>query len=233
MSGFARYSPGKTRHQIVIDKSPITTGLFLLICIYNHAYATDKNPVDFNDKSSSFYSIIGNLNNNFFRSHFKQQKKIKILNAPLLSEGKVIYSSDNGIIWETSSPIQSKLIISDSKIFEISTQNKQITKKLIKQTGIHGIYTIFQALLTGNTDIIRSNFSASYQEMPESWIIYLSPLSSPLNKIFDEITLTGNQNIKSITFNETNQDSTRIEFFKSENTPSKLTPEEEADFGLL
>ena len=212
----------------------LLTGLLLtscITCITHTSASANTETISSSGAPSDFHSITETLKENkIFRSNFKQYKKIKILNSPLISEGKVLFSSNKGIVWELTSPIKSKFIISNDKIFETFRQNNQIIKKQITQPGIQSIYTIFQALFTGDFDSIKSNFSITYQGSVKNWKIFLTPLSPPLNMVFKEVELSGDHKIKTITFKEINQDTTKIEFLNQTNKPNKLTSDEEINF---
>ncbi len=187
--------------------------------------------MEFSDKSSVFFSVIDKLQkNNFFRSDFIQKKHIKILSSPLISRGNILFSADKGIIWKINKPFQSKLIISENKITEISLQNGTPVKTQKKLSGMQSFYIIFQALFTGDIKTIRQYFSVTYQGNTKKWTIFLTPLSSPLNKIFNEISLTGDEQIKNIVFSEKNQDSTQIDFINPSNKNHHLSDEEEKSF---
>ena len=165
--------------------------------------------------------------NKLLRSGFIQERRLKILTKSLISEGQLNYFSGKGIIWEIEAPIKSKVIISQNKITEINLNGNPVSRP-----SLGGIYTVLDALFNGNKGIINKNFTINYTGSVKNWHIELTPKFAPLNKIFKTIEMHGDTQIKRITLNDNNHDSTVITLVSMQADPQVITPAEKAYFAL-
>lgn len=208
--------------------------VFLLLCLFSFsqfAYSTNSAAVNFNNKNSTFTSVIKQLQNNILiRSQFKQFRKLKILKKPLISTGRINFFSGTGIIWEIKEPINSKIIISENKTTEITSLNGKDTINTRPNTT--GFYIVLESIFNGNIKQIKKHFTANFSGNISNWIINLTPTTEPLNKIFTNIKLSGTQQINSIVFNDYNHDTTIIELMAAQKNPEPITKKEEAYFAL-
>ncbi len=190
-------------------------------------YAESSNTVNLSEPDSELNTILKKLQkNSVLRSQFKQSRHLKILSRPIISEGQLNYFSGTGIIWDIRKPIQSKIIISQNKITEIDANHK-----ITRRPNPGGIYTLLDALFNGNSQILKQNFDIKHDLSTENWRLELTPKSSPLNKAFKTIEIQGQQQIKRITLNDINSDSTVITL-SSTNTEQMMTTKEASYFAL-
>lgn len=205
--------------------------LFVLIVFVLYSFSClgeNENSVNLIAENSDLDIVLQKLQKNkLLRSRFTQERRLKILTKPLVSEGQLNYFSGKGIIWEIEIPIKSKVIISQNKITEINLNENPVSRP-----NLGGIYTALDALFNGNKGIINKNFTINYDGSIKNWHIELTPKFAPLNKIFKTIEMHGENQIKRITLNDNNQDSTVITLGSVQANPQAITSAEEAYFAL-
>ena len=205
--------------------------LFVLIVFVLYSFSClgeNENSVNLISENSDLDIVLQKLQKNkLLRSRFTQERRLKILTKPLISEGQLNYFSGKGIIWEIETPIKSKVIISQNKITEINLNENPVSRP-----NLGGIYTALDALFNGNKGIINKNFTINYDGSIKNWHIELTPKFAPLNKIFKTIEMHGENQIKRITLNDNNQDSTVITLGSVQANPQAITSAEEAYFAL-
>lgn len=87
---------------------------------------------------------------------FIQQKQTRFMRRPIRSSGTIIVSANQGIIWRTETPVTSTLVISQSHIISIDSQNKRQ-----QLGGASGLNMVFLNALTGNWQGLTEHFSLS------------------------------------------------------------------------
>lgn len=61
----------------------------------------------------------------FVQGQFHQEKRLKFLSKPLISEGEFTFSQGRGVIWNTTKPVVSQLLVSDSRLLTSQGQDRK------------------------------------------------------------------------------------------------------------
>ncbi len=61
------------------------------------------------------------------RAHFEQQKKLTSLNKTFSSNGQVLFSKSQGVIWQIQKPVQADLIVTPKKLLQKNPANHEST----------------------------------------------------------------------------------------------------------
>ena len=153
---------------------------------------------------------------------FRQEKRIKFLRKPFISDGEFIYRRQRGVLWKTLSPLPSVLLVNDSRM-----QNDQQEQTLPPRLG-----RIFQALIGGELSHLAEDFSIVAEVREPGWELRLEPREETFRKIVRSLTLTGDADIKSLKIEETNGNLTLINFSEISH-PGQLNSQQQADFDRL
>lgn len=150
---------------------------------------------------------------------FQQEKRLKFLTKPLISNGHFFYHQNQGVIWQTQTPVQSTLIINDAAM--LSDQGKQ---NLPPAFG-----SVFKALLGGEINTLAQNFIVTAKQQAKSWQLELKPNNAMLQQAISTISISGDTEVREWELQETSGNLTSIQF--SEIThPAQLSDEQQADF---
>jgi len=154
--------------------------------------------------------------------NFQQEKRLKILRKPLISEGIFTYDQSRGVIWKTLTPVASLLLLNDTHL--LTGQGEQVVPAAFGK--------VFKAMLGGDLNQLTDGFSITGSDLKSSWQLELKPKDELLKKIISSIMLSGDNELRFLVIQETGGNLTRIKFDKITH-PTLLTSEQEADFDRL
>ncbi|ELN4659238.1 outer membrane lipoprotein carrier protein LolA, partial [Escherichia coli] len=165
------------------------------------------------------------------RAQFEQQKKLAALNKTYVSKGTVLFSKNQGVLWQIQSPVKADLVVTPRKL----VQKTQRTSSQIEvdKTPYGSIATMFLQLMSGNEAALAKNFnvvSANYS--PTQWNVSLTPKSSLFKKLFVQVDAQGQRYVDRITILEQANNRTVIRFSQQTAQPQTLTAAENALFQL-
>ncbi len=154
--------------------------------------------------------------------HFRQEKHLKFLSRPLISEGEFTFQQQHGVIWKTVSPVESVLLIGDNRL--LTSQGEQALPASFGR--------VFPAMLGGDLAALSADFSTRAELQSDSWRLTLLPKDALLGKAIAGISLTGDSELRSVEIRETNGNSSMIGFDRISH-PVQLSPEQAAEFARL
>lgn len=186
--------------------------LLLFFLSFNHSHAGD---------------VLTNITARLAKSEitqgdFQQEKRLKILRKPLLSMGSFTYHRGKGVIWKTLTPIPSLLLVNESHL--MTGQGEQAVPPAFGK--------VFKAMLGGDLEQLTEGFIITGEDKKPIWQLQLTPRDDLLKKIIGSMVLSGDNALRLLEIQETGGNLTRITFTKITH-PSRLTPEQEADFEHL
>lgn len=165
------------------------------------------------------------------RAQFKQQKKLASLNKTFVSNGTVLFSKQNGVLWQIQSPVQASLIVTPKKL--VQKTQRTLSQIEIEQSPYGSVATMFLQLMSGNDVALAKNFnivSASYS--PTQWNVTLSPKSSLFKKLFIRVEAQGQRFVDRIVITEKANNATTIQFSQHTTQPIQMMASEDALFKL-
>ena len=165
------------------------------------------------------------------RAQFEQQKKLTALNKTYVSKGTVLFSKNQGVLWQIQSPVKADLVVTPRKL----VQKTQRTSSQIEvdKTPYGSVATMFLQLMSGNEAALAKNFnvvSANYS--PTQWNVSLTPKSNLFKKLFVQVDAHGQRYVDRITILEQANNRTIIRFSQQTAQPQTLTAAENALFQL-
>jgi hypothetical protein len=146
------------------------------------------------------------------RAEFTQNKQIAAMKHPLVTTGHLIYSRQQGVLWQIELPYHISYILGTGKIIEISADGIRRERRLRDVPGLAQIGQIFGAIFSTNTMVLRQYFDATVQSNPERWNIELKPRQPQMMQFLTGVQLSGNDFVDSIHINEAGGDTTQINF---------------------
>jgi hypothetical protein len=163
------------------------------------------------------------------KTFFSQEKQIAQLPVPLQSAG-YLELINNDLIWHTTTPIDSKLRISSAGVSQWQQQD------YIALAGSEFVGQLMLAVLQGQQDFIQLHFSIQPLSLPiaslvrsptpdvllqdkHNTCVNLIPLQAPLNQLFSQIILCGQQHLEHMFLIETNASTTKIHLTTASATP--------------
>lgn len=165
------------------------------------------------------------------RAHFEQTRAIKDLPQPLRSQGEMLIARDQGLLWDQKSPFPMQLLLDDTRMVQIV--NGQPPQVITAQNNpqMFQFNHLLRALFQADRKVLEQNFRIDFQDKGDGrWSLSLTPVTTPLDKIFATIDLAGQTYLDSIRLNDKQGDRTDIAFSQHRLTPATLTDDERQRF---
>ncbi|OTG96198.1 LolA family protein [Acinetobacter sp. ANC 3832] len=208
----------KQRHIAVL----LILVFFLSFCFSNQAYAQNIQ-VEQIFKQLSVTPTV--------RAQFQQQKKLASLNKTFVSKGTVLFSKQQGVVWQIQSPVQASLIVTPQKL--VQKTQRTLSQIEIDKSPYGSVATMFLQLMSGNEAALAKNFNiVSAQYSPTQWNVSLTPKSNLFKKLFVQVDAQGQKFVDRIIITEKANNSTTILFSQHSTQPQTLTAAEYALFQL-
>ncbi|MGD8163845.1 outer membrane lipoprotein carrier protein LolA [Pantoea sp. FN0307] len=165
------------------------------------------------------------------RAHFTQTRAIKDLPQPLRSQGDMLIARDTGLLWEQKSPFPMMMLLDDSRMVQVI--NGQAPQVLTAENNpqMFQFNHLLRALFQADRKVLAQNFRINFQDNGEGrWSLRLTPVTTPLDKIFATIDLAGQTYLETIQLNDKQGDCTDITLSQHQLSPTRLTDEERQHF---
>lgn len=165
------------------------------------------------------------------RAHFDQTRTIKNLPQPLRSQGKMLIARDQGLLWDQTSPFPMQLLLDDKRM--VQTINGQPPQTITAENNpqMFQFNHLLRALFQADRKVLEENFRVEFNDAGEGrWTLRLTPITTPLDKIFATIDLAGKAYLERIELNDKQGDRTEISLTQHQLTPAQLTDDERQRF---
>ncbi len=159
------------------------------------------------------------------RADFTQIKTINGLTKPFKSSGNMLVTKQYGLYWHQQQPFSILLILTTNKMVQvINDQQPQIITAQSNPQMFQFNY-LLTAIFNADRAVLEKNFSLKLEGSPGLWWLTLTPIASPLDKIFKQLKLTGGEFLETIEIDDMQGDQTMIKFTNQTTKPA-LTAEE-------
>ena len=167
--------------------------LLILLAILSHSIMLAQEKSIENILKSHFTNL------NHIECNYKQEKKLSVLNEPLISAGIFKYEKGGDISWEQQTPFKENFLINGK------SENK--FDKHINQ--------FIMSILTG--DVLNdTKLEVSYSQDEKSYIVVMTPKKGAMEKKLKKIILTFHKKkvlLSQLEIISKNEDVSRINFF--------------------
>lgn len=165
------------------------------------------------------------------RAHFTQTRAIKDLPQPLRSQGDMLIARDTGLLWDQKSPFPMLLMLDDARM--VQRVNGQPPQVITAENNpqMFQFNHLLRALFQADRKVLEQNFRIEFQDKGEGcWSLRLTPVTTPLDKIFATIDLAGQTYLETIQLNDKQGDRTDISLSQHQLMPARLTDDERQRF---
>lgn len=165
------------------------------------------------------------------RAHFDQTRTIKDLPQPLRSQGQMLIARDQGLLWDQTAPFPMQLLLDDKRMVQTINGQPPQTITADNNPQMFQFNHPLRALFRADRKVLEQNFRVDFTDAGEGrWSLRLTPITTPLDKIFATINLAGNAYLERITLNDKQGDRTDITLSQHQLTPTQLTDDERQRF---
>ncbi|MFP2514125.1 LolA family protein [Buttiauxella agrestis] len=165
------------------------------------------------------------------RAKFQQDRQISGMAQPLHSSGEVLIAKSKGLWWQQQHPFPMTLVLDDSHMAQIMGNQAPQIITADSNPQMFQFNHLLRALFQADRKVLDENFSSVFTDQGKGqWQLVLTPITTPLDKLFSTITLQGDKHLNRIALNDLQGDFTEITFSNHRLEPRKLTHEEQQRF---
>ncbi|MDU1059546.1 MAG: outer membrane lipoprotein carrier protein LolA [Leclercia adecarboxylata] len=165
------------------------------------------------------------------RAHFEQTRTIKDLPQPLRSQGEMLIARDSGLLWDQKAPFPMTLLLDDKRMVQVINGQPPQTITAENNPQMFQFNHLLRALFQADRKVLEENFRINFKDLGEDrWSLVLTPTTTPLDKIFASLDLSGATYVESIVLNDKQGDRTAIALSRHQLTPASLTDAERQRF---
>ncbi|PSW22875.1 outer membrane lipoprotein carrier protein LolA [Photobacterium swingsii] len=166
------------------------------------------------------------------RGNFTQTRTMEMFSQPLVSQGQFLLTQQQGLLWQQTAPFPVKLTLTADKLSQQFGDQPAQVMSASDNPMVFYFSHVFLSLFKGDTSQLMEQFDLTLSEQDNEWQLVLVPTSAPLNAVFRNITIRGDQHINQLRLNEVRGDNTQIDFSHQRTTPAALSAEEQRAFQL-
>jgi len=164
------------------------------------------------------------------RGDFTQEKQVAGFRNPLRSNGRFVLARDKGVVWTTTAPFPSELVITRDRILSRQRDgSRRVEVDGKQQPGLRSVNAMMFALMSGDMKALTSTFEVKGEPAATGWAMTLVPRSRQLAQAFTSVRLSGDRYVREVELREANGDLTRLRFSGMSETPA-LSRDEAARF---
>lgn len=165
------------------------------------------------------------------RADFSQLRVIKGMAQPLKSSGQLLIAQDKGLWWQQAKPFPLTLVLDEKRMVQVMNGQPPEIVTADSNPQMFQFNHLLRALFQADRRVLEQNFTLDFHDLGQHrWRLVLMPVTSPLDKLFNNITLQGAVYLDSIQLNDRQGDRTDITLSNQRLTPKSLTNEEQQRF---
>jgi outer membrane lipoprotein-sorting protein len=125
-------------------------------------------------------------------AHFREEKRIALLKAPLVSEGQLYFLAPDRLARRVATPSPSVMVVTGTSVsFQDSAGHAEALS--LDQNPVARLFVdSFLKILAGDAAALSRIYGMTATSGPNGiWTLQLKPTAAPLNRLIDEIDLSG------------------------------------------
>ncbi|ATY92914.1 putative exported protein [Pectobacterium atrosepticum SCRI1043] len=161
------------------------------------------------------------------RADFTQLREIKGMAKPLKSGGQLLIAQDKGLWWHQAVPFPLTMVLDETRMVQV--MNGQAPQIVTAESNpqMFQFNHLLRALFQADRHVLEQNFSINFTDLgKQQWRLVLTPKTSPLDKLFNTITLNGGAFLDGIELDDRQDDMTRITLSNQRIEPRMLSDDE-------
>lgn len=151
---------------------------------------------------------------------FEQEKFLVGFPKPLKTQGVYTFWANHGIVWETKTPFNSKMILTPTQLRSV-TDYQQRAVSSEDNPHLKVLNQLLIGLMQGDVKVISEHFNIGLKETNNLWQMLLMPKDKNIKMVFVKILIEGDKEVKALRFYSPNGDLTVIHL-KDEHEPKNI-----------
>ncbi len=146
------------------------------------------------------------------RAEFVQSKQVAALKRPLLTSGQLLFSRQQGVLWQIEQPYRVSYLLAEDRVVEIAADGSRKERLARDLPGMAQVSRVFRAMLGGNTAELRNYFELQVQGDTSRWTLLLKPRQAQLAQFIEQLEIRGGAFVSEVRILEAGGDVTQIRF---------------------
>ncbi len=196
------------------------------------APALFESPVTDANRAEVYAACAGMTGGKVMRGNFAQRKEIKSLARKFSGYGTFVVSRDDGIIWNTQKPFPSMMIVTGSKVVQVSSQGKASAIDAGQNPVFAEFAGTIRAVFSGSPEALFARFNVYFLPSSASggeWKIGLVPKDSVIRSVVASMVLSGSEHLDHFSMEEPSGDTVQYDF-TAQTFSGGLTDDEQKQF---
>ncbi|EXU74584.1 outer membrane lipoprotein carrier protein LolA [Erwinia papayae] len=165
------------------------------------------------------------------RADYTQLRSIKGMSQPLKSDGSMLIAQQKGLWWHQARPFPMTLVLDDRRMVQVMNNQPPQIITADSNPQMFQFSHLLRALFRADRAVLEQNFRLDFHSVDQQkWRLVLTPKTSPLDKLFNTITLQGAEYLEQIQLNDRQGDNTEIVLRNQRLQPAGLSAEEQQRF---
>ena len=152
------------------------------------------------------------LKSDMLRANFQQEKNLRALSRPLMSEGELLFIVGEGALWQVVEPFAVAVLMKSDEIIEWDSEGEMRRLDTSLNPVLHALGEIILATLAGDTQFLKQHFEVSPTILERGWGLFLKPKSEQLGAVISDVQIFGDHFVEQVQISETNGDVTKLQF---------------------
>lgn len=123
-------------------------------------------------------------------ARFTEQRRVKGMDAPLVSTGTLSFSAPDRFVRSTLTPKPEQMAV-EGKIVTLSRNGRSRTMVVDAAPEMEAIVEAVRGTLTGNADSLKVHFTTGVSGNAEQWTLELLPIEPRLKVLLASVRLSG------------------------------------------
>lgn len=146
------------------------------------------------------------------RGSFVQEKALAGFGDLLRSNGRFVFSREQGVVWQVEAPFPSTIVITAEGLYERDEGGQWQYTDSDAQPALALIHTLTTALMSADLQRLQAHFDLhAEQSLQTGWRMLLRPKPGPLAEVLARVQLRGAQLVQGLVMEELGGDRTEIE----------------------
>lgn len=137
-------------------------------------------------------------NATFIAAQFQQEKQVKFISKPLVSQGQFQFANNVGLNWQIEQPFFARTLFLPKGVYKIAADG-QVSQE--KDQATRAVAELLQSLFSGQWQSLNDKFNIGEREQLDNnrWQVTLTATDQWVRQAVQSIQLQGNANEQHIT----------------------------------
>ena len=161
--------------------------------------------------------------------NFVQRRYLRGLDRPLISNGDFLLAREQGILWRTTSPFASQIVLSASGM-TVRDGERATHLSSAERPALRAALEMLSALFALDIARLADSFELYGDEQADHWQVGLKPRDGGLAQVFEQAVISGARTVERIELSTAGGDRAEIELSDIETRTTALDAGEVARF---